>query len=247
MPTNIQTIDTSKKYIFVSAFSTFENKPMVLSKEPNPGIDTRRSFILVGKAMKLSDAIKNDNCIFRFRQFQDGLLIGDKVFDKYIGRPYNELFNKYGHSPLDFDGSMSAAAIFYPVLNSYDGDEKTWILPMTNADGQYNNNWTAMALYGQGTSGSGVNFVVTASTCYTANWGVNNQADYVHKLRNRFFIYDIDEVEQYEKKTTDKLYLGNQKVNKMYFGNTLIKDEKQLHSVDNEIGLDMKIQMRPAE
>lgn len=247
MPTNIQTIDTSKKYIFVSAFSTFDNKPIVLSKEPNPGIDTRRSFILVGKAMKLSDAIKDDNCIFRFRQFQDGLLIGDKVFDKYIGRPYNELFNKYGYSPLDFDGSMSAAAIFYPTLNSYDGDEKTWILPMTNSDGQYNNNWTAMALYGQGTSGSGVNFVVTASTCYTANWGVNNQSDFVHKLRNRWFIYDIDEVEQYEKKTTDKLYLGDQKVNKMYFGSTLIKDEKQLHSINNSESLDVKIQMRPAE
>ena len=102
-----------------------------------------------------------------------------------------------------------------------------------------------MALYGQGTSGSGVNFVVTASTCYTANWGVNNQSDFVHKLRNRFFIYDIDEVEQYEKKTTDKLYIGNQKVNKMYFGSTLIKDEKQLHSVDNDTGIDMKVQLRP--
>lgn len=241
MPTNIQTIDTSKKYIFVSAFSTFENKPIVLAKEPNPGIENRRSFILVGKAMKLSDAIKNDNCIFRFRGYDDGFLIGDKVFDKYIIKPSK----KYGYSPLDFDTSMDSASIFYPTLNAYDGDERTWILPMTNTVGKYNNNWTAMALYGQGTSGSGVNFVVTASTCYTANWGVDNQSDYIHKLRNRFFIYDIDEVEQYEKKTTDKLYIGNQKVNKMYFGSTLIKDEKQLHSVDNEEDIDVKVQMRP--
>ena len=46
-------------------------------------------------------------------------------------------------------------------------------------------------------------------------------------------------------KTTDKLYIGNQKVNKMYFGNTLVKDESQLHSVDNEEDIDVKIQMRP--
>lgn len=247
MATNIQIIDTSKKYIIASAFSTFDNKPIVLSKEPNPGIENRRSFILVGKAMKLSDAIKNDNCIFRFRQYSDGYVISDRIFDKYIGRPYDEFFNKYGYSPLDFGGSMASAAIFYPVLNSYDGDEKTWILPMTNADGQYNNYWTAMALYGQGTSGSGVNFVVTASTCYTANWGVDNQSDYFHKLRNRFFIYDIDEVEQYTKKSTDKVYLGNEKINKMYFGSTLIKDEKQLHSINNSESIDVKVQMRPAE
>lgn len=48
-------------------------------------------------------------------------------------------------------------------------------------------------------------------------------------------------------KTTDKLYLGNEKIEKMYFGDLLIKNEKQLHSVDNETGIDMKVQMRPAE
>lgn len=48
-------------------------------------------------------------------------------------------------------------------------------------------------------------------------------------------------------KTTDKLYIGNSKIEKMYFGDLLIKDESQLHSIDNEVGLDMKIQMRPTE
>lgn len=241
MATNIQIIGSEKKYIIVSAFSTFNTNPIVLSREPNPGIENRTESILVGKAMKLSDAIQEDNCIFRFRGYDDGFLIGDKDFSKYIIKPSK----KYGYSPLDFDTPMDSAAIIYPKLNSYEGDERTWILPMTNTVGQYNNNWTAMALYGQGTSGSGVNFVVTASTCYTANWGVNNQSDYIHKLRNRWFIYDIDEVERYNKKTTDKLYIGNRKIEKMYFGNTLIKDESQLHSVDNETGLDVKIQMRP--
>lgn len=242
MATNIQIIGSEKKYIIVSAFSTFHNKPIVLSREPNPGIENRTESILVGKAMKLSDAIKDDNCIFRFRGYDDGFLIGDKDFNKYIIKPSK----KYGYSPLDFDTSMDSASIFYPKLNSYDGDERTWILPMTNTVGKYNNSfWTCLALYGEGTSGTLANFTVTASTCYTANWGGDNQADFVHKLRNRWFIYDINEVEDYEKNTTDKLYLGNRKVEKLYFGNTLVKDETQLHSVDNETGLDVKIQMRP--
>lgn len=45
--------------------------------------------------------------------------------------------------------------------------------------------------------------------------------------------------------TTDKLYIGNRKIEKMYFGDLLIKNEKQFHSVDNETGIDVKVQMRP--